>query len=77
MADQIGQELYDGPYTELSDWQHWGIGEIGECISYENNHVLVNSSSDRISGLSLSAAFQCLLQTLEVANPHLSPEHNG
>jgi hypothetical protein len=72
MADLVGRELYDGPYAELSDWEHWGVSGIGDAISRENNHVSVNSNSDRIAGLSLLAVFQCLLQTLEVADAHLS-----
>lgn len=72
MADVVGRELYDGPYAELSDWEHWGVSGIGEAISREGNHVVVNTNSERVAGLSLLAAFQCLLQTLEVANAHLS-----
>lgn len=71
MADLVGRELYDGPYDELSDWEHWGLSGIGDSITRENNHVLVNSDSERIAGLSLLAAFQCLHQTLMVADMHL------
>jgi hypothetical protein len=72
MANVVGRELYDGPYAELSDWEHWGVSGIGESISRENDHATVNSNSDRIAGLSLLAAFQCLFQTLNVANVHFS-----
>jgi hypothetical protein len=72
MANEVGRELYDGPYAELSDWMHWGVSGIGESISREENHSKVNSNSERIAGLSLLAAFQCLLQTLEVADAHLN-----
>ena len=72
MADAVGRELYDGPYAELSDWEHWGVSGIGESIVQENGHGNVNSASDRVAGLSLLAAFQCLLQTLEVVAIHLS-----
>jgi len=71
MADVVGRELYDGPYAELSDWEHWGVSGIGDAISRENDYATVNTNSDRIAGLSLLAAFQCLLQTLEVADAHL------
>jgi len=72
MADAVGRELYDGPYAELSDWEHWGVSGIGEAISRKDNHVVVNTNSERVVGLSLLAAFQCLLQTLEVADARLS-----
>jgi hypothetical protein len=72
MADIVGRELYDGPYAELSDWEHWGVSGIGEAISREDHHIVVNTNSERVAGLSLLAAFQCVLQTLEVADAHLS-----
>jgi hypothetical protein len=72
MADAVDRELYDEPYAELSDWIHWGVAGIGESISREGDHVVVNSNSDRVAGQSLLAAFQCLLQTIEVADAHLS-----
>jgi len=72
MADLVGRELYDGPYEELSDWEHWGVSGIGDSISRENDRISVNLNSDRISGLSLLAAFQCLLQTLQIADVHFS-----
>jgi hypothetical protein len=72
MADVVSRELYDGPYAELSDWEHWGVSGIGESIAREKDCLWVESNSDRIAGLSLLAAFQCLLQTLEVADVHLS-----
>jgi len=72
MADAVSRELYDGPYAELSDWEHWGVSGIGESIARENDRVIVNTDSDRIAGVALLAAFQCLLQTLEVADVHLS-----
>jgi hypothetical protein len=72
MADAVGRELYDGPYAELSDWEHWGVSGIGEAISRKDDHAFVDTNSERVAGLSLLAAFQCLLQTLEVADAHLS-----
>jgi hypothetical protein len=72
MADAVGRELYDGPYAELSDWEHWGVSGIGDAVSRQDGHITINPDSDRVAGQSLLAAFQCLLQTLEVANAHLS-----
>jgi hypothetical protein len=72
MADSVSRELYDGPYAELSDWEHWGVSGIGESIARENDRAIANTDSDRIAGVALLAAFQCLLQTLEVADVHLS-----
>lgn len=71
MAGSVDRELYDGPYAELSDWEHWGVSGIGESITRENDLVVMESNSDRIAGLSLLAAFQCLLRTLKVADVHL------
>lgn len=72
MADIVGRELYDGPYDELSDWEHWGVNGIGQSIAREKNSLIAESNSDRVAMVSLLAACQCLLQTLEVADAHLS-----
>lgn len=72
MADAVGRELYDGPYAELSDWEHWGVSGIGDAVSRRDGHITINPESDRVAALSLLAAFQCLLQTLEVADARLS-----
>ena len=65
MANVVGRELYDGPYAELSDWEHWGVSGIGEGISRKDNHVVVNTNSERVAGLSLLAAFQCCFRRLK------------
>jgi hypothetical protein len=71
MANAIGRELYDGPYAELSDWEHWGVSGIGDSISRQNDHLSVNHLSERIAGLALLSAFQCLFQALETVDAHL------
>ena len=72
MAGVVGRELYDGPYAELSDWEHWGVSGIGESISRKDNHLIVDTHSDRVAGLALLALFQCLAQTLQVVDIHLA-----
>ena len=72
MADVVGRELYDGPYSELSDWEHWGVSGIGESISRNDNHLIVDTHSERVAGLSLLALFQCLVQTLQVVDVHFA-----
>jgi Family of unknown function (DUF5677) len=72
MADLVGRELYDIPYSDFSDWEHWGVSGIGDSIARQGNHVLVEPTSERVAGQSLLAAFQCLFQTLELADKHLS-----
>ena len=58
--------------AELSDWEHWGVSGIGASIAREQDRAFVSSNSDRVADLALMAAFQCLLQTLEIADIHLS-----
>lgn len=72
MADVVGRELYDGPYAELSDWEHWGVSGIGESISRNDNHLIVATHSERVAGLALLALFQCLVQTLQVVDVHFA-----
>jgi Family of unknown function (DUF5677) len=72
MADVVGRELYDGPYAELSDWEHWGVSGIGESISRNDDHLIVDTHSVRVAGLALLALFQCLVQTLQVIDVHFA-----
>jgi hypothetical protein len=72
MAHSLGRVLYDQPYDEFSDWEHWGVRGIGDSISRRDGHITINPDSDRVADQSLLAALQCLLQTLEVANVHFS-----
>lgn len=72
MASTVGREMYDIPYVEFSDWEHWGVSGIGDSMTVNDNQIEFVPNSDRIEGLSLLAAFQSLLQTLEVANLHFS-----
>jgi hypothetical protein len=72
MADKVdSRQLYDGPYSELSDWEHWGLEGIGNSIEREHNRIIINTDSDRIAGVALLAAFQCLFETLHVADVYL------
>ncbi|MGD0566777.1 MAG: DUF5677 domain-containing protein [Candidatus Sulfotelmatobacter sp.] len=71
MAEVDCRQLYDGPYSELSDWEHWGLEGIGNSIEREHNRIIVNTDSDRITGVALLAAFQCLFETLRVADVYL------
>ena len=72
MADVVGRELYDGPYGELSDWEHWGVSGIGESMSRKDGHITVDSNSERGTMLALLALFQCVMQTLQVVDIHFS-----
>jgi len=72
MADAVDRELYDGSYTELSDWEHWGVSGIGDSIARKNDIAVTDTNSNRIADLPLLAAFQCLSTTLEIADIHLS-----
>jgi hypothetical protein len=72
MAEVVGRELYDIPYSELSDWEHWGVSGIGDSISRVNEQIITDANSERVAGLSLLAAFQSLFQMLEIVIVHLS-----
>jgi hypothetical protein len=72
MANSLGRVLYEQPYAAFSDWEHWGVREIGDSISRQGKHITINPGSDRIADWSLLAALQCLLQTLEAADAHFS-----
>jgi hypothetical protein len=71
MATVVGRELYEVPYSELSDWEHWGLEGIGNSIERQRNRMIVNTDSERIAGVALLAAFQCLFETLCTADVYL------
>jgi len=72
MADAVGRELYEITYDELSDWEHWGVGGIGGSFTRQDDQIISEPTSERVTGLALLTAFQCLFQTLDVAATHLS-----
>ena len=72
MANVAGREMYDGPYSELSDWEHWGVAGIGESISRKDGHLTVDSNTWRGTMLALLALFMCVIQTLQVVDLHCS-----
>jgi hypothetical protein len=71
MASLVGRDLYDYVYTDLSDWEHWGVRGIGDAISRNGNHILFTSHSERIACQSLAIAFQCVIQVVELIDHHL------
>jgi len=72
LAVQVeGASSYDEVYSDMSDWEHWGVGGMGSAISRpEDGLVTFNSSSPDSSAQALAVAFQCLIQTLGVVNAH-------
>jgi hypothetical protein len=65
-------DLYKEVYSSFSDWHHWGTAGIGKTLSWNENKVTFSSSSSSNSAMALATGFQCLLQTLELTNKHLS-----
>lgn len=58
MANVVGREMYDGPYSELSDWEHWGVSGIGESISRKDGHLTVDCNTER--GTMLASLYLCV-----------------
>ncbi len=65
-------DLHKEIYSSFSDWHHWGTAGIGESLSWTENKVTFSSSSSSNSAMALATGFQCLLQTIELTNEHLS-----
>lgn len=64
--------LYKEVYSFFSDWHHWGTAGIGETLSWNEEKVTFYSSSSSSSAMALATGFQCLLQTIDLTNEHLS-----
>lgn len=65
-------DLHKEIYSSFSDWHHWGTAGIGSAISWNENKVVFSSLSSSDSAMALSTGFQCLLQSIELTNKHLS-----
>lgn len=65
-------DTYKTIYSSFSDWHHWGTAGIGETLSLIDDKVIFYSSSSSKSATALAMVFQCLLQTMELTNEHLS-----
>ena len=66
-----GEDLYSKLYEPFSDWQHWGAGGLGKAIGRNGNRTVYTSLSLTDAATALAAAFQCLLQTVEVVDERL------
>lgn len=67
-----GAELYRRLYEPFSDWHHWGVGGLGKVIARQGNRVAYSSLSPTDSAAALACGFQCLEQTVELTDRHLS-----
>jgi len=67
-----GADLYRSLYEPFSDWQHWGVRGFGEAIGRQGHRVVYLSLSSSDSAAALACGFQCLLQTAELTDKHLS-----
>jgi len=65
-------DLYQEVYKSFSEWHHWDTAGIGEALSWNNNKVTFSSLSPSNSAMALAVGFQCLIQTIELTNNHLS-----
>ena len=76
MADAVGRDLYDNVYSDLSDWEHWGLSSIGDAMMFTGNAVAFETGSYRVAAQSLAGAFQCLIQTTQVLDAYFSLERS-
>lgn len=67
-----GADLYREIYEPFSDWHHWGAGAVGKAIGRQGNRVVYSSLSSTDSATALASGFQCLYQTAELTDEHLS-----
>jgi hypothetical protein len=70
--DVEGEDMYDLLYGPFSDWHHWGVASLGQCLNRQNGHVSYSSLSHSDSARALAVAFQCVLQTAELIEDKLA-----
>lgn len=72
ISEEVGKDiLYQQLYEPFSDWHHWGVGGLGAAIMRQSNRVVYSSPSATDAASALASGFQCLLETVELADTHL------
>jgi hypothetical protein len=66
-----GDTLYEKAYRQFSAWHHWDASGLGQAIRRNNTKVYYTSLSESDSSMAVAIGFQCLIQTLEIAESHL------
>jgi hypothetical protein len=73
MAEIVdGEQLYTDLYSPYSDWQHWGVGSMGEMLDRSNEVVSYRDNVKSNLCSSLAVAFQCLYEVVKLNNLHHS-----
>ena len=62
------ERLYTEAYDPFSDWHHWGVDGLGAAIQRVEGQIVYKPDSLNDCAVSLTAAFQCLFQTVQVAD---------
>lgn len=69
--DVQGEALYKSLYAPYSGWQHWDAPSIGQMITRDDGGILYGSCENHeYLCSSLSVAFQCLYQLMELNSAH-------
>ncbi|QXO18026.1 DUF5677 domain-containing protein [Vibrio ostreae] len=66
-------ELYTVLYSSFSDWVHGGPSSLAYQVEFTDEmELIIGSNVPHFVNASLSAAFQCLYQALQVCTQHFS-----
>ena len=72
MCESVGAgDLYRRIYKPFSDWQHGGVGKLGEALQRRDDRVVYSSDSPKDAATALAVGFQCLLQTAQLTDGYL------
>ncbi|MHB9020101.1 MAG: DUF5677 domain-containing protein [Minisyncoccota bacterium] len=66
-----GDTLYEKAYRQFSAWHHRDASGLGQAIKRNNAKVFYTSLSEADSSMAVAIGFQCLIQTLEIADSQL------
>jgi hypothetical protein len=72
-----GEKLYSELYGPFSDWIHAGPKSIGLAIERDGKHIRWNPAPASTRATALAAAFQCLVEALQIAGEHLKLSISG
>jgi hypothetical protein len=60
--------LYEWAYAQFSDWHHWSPGGFVRATRRSGNRITFTEPNERDALPTYVVAFQCLFETLDVAN---------
>jgi len=71
LEDIESREFVDLLYDPYSDWHHWGVWEIGQCMKWTPGHITFTGESPADSASALTMGIKSASRTMRLADEYL------